>query len=173
MKTVLLLTLVVFNLLAIPWCDAQECNFSTLAKSLIKDEENMYQLSRVFFPPVANSPEFVTVEYFFNETLETQTWYWSTYISSFIHPPEVMQFMSLFFTKAHNFFKGEVQVSLAPVGNMSVSGCAKDLERMQLLTQRVSHGFNEHNNVIEYSQLQFSRRKCFTNTVDVALFCYA
>ena len=141
----LLLTLIALHQFANICCDAQECNFTTLAKSLIEDDENMYQLSRTFFPPVENSPEFVTVCYNFTETAETQTWYWSTSISSFIHPPEVMQYMSLLFSKPHNFFKGEVQVLLAPVNTLSVSGCARDPERMQLLTQRVSCGFNEHN----------------------------
>ena len=110
------------------------------------DSENVYLLSRTFFPPVKNSPEFVNVTYNFTETAENQTWYWSESISSFIHPPEVLQFMSLFFTKPHHFFSGEVQLTLGPVNEMSISHCAQDLEKMQLLTQRVSLSCL-HNNV--------------------------
>ena len=145
MKHFLLLTLVVLKLLANS-CDAQGCDFSMLADSLINSDENVYQLSRVFFPPVDNSPEFVTVHYNFTEIAEIQTWYWSVSISSFIHPPEVMQFMSLFFTKAHYFFSGDVQLTLAPVNQSSISDCAQDLKKMQLLTQRVSHSYL-HNDV--------------------------
>ena len=137
MKRSSLLLLAVLTFSANTCCIAQECNFATLAKSLISDD-NLYELSRTFFPPVKNSPEFVEVIYNFTETSVTQTWYWSVSTSSFIHPPEVLQFMSLFFTKPHKFFSGNIQLVLAPVDNLSVSECAKDLEKMQLLTQRVS-----------------------------------
>ena len=137
MKRFSLLLLAVFTLFSDTSCDAQECNFATLAKSLISDD-NLYELSRNFFPPVKNSPEFVEVTYTFTETSQTQTWYWSEPVSSFIHPPEVLQLMSLLFIKAHKFFSGNIQLALAPVDNLSISECAKDLEKMQLLTQRVS-----------------------------------
>lgn len=134
-----LLALVLFVNLC---CEAQECDFIHLRTALVDNHENYYQLSRTFFPPVNNPPQFVEVTYNFTETSETQTWYWSDSISNFIHPPEVMQYMSLFFTKPHYFFSGSVQLVLPPViidGNtVSISECAKNLERMQLLTQRVS-----------------------------------
>lgn len=104
-----------------------------LAKAVINDQTNLYELSRAFFPPEANSPEFVAVSYFLNG-IENQSWYWSTFTSSFIHPPEVIQFMSLFFAKPHNYYKGQVRIDIPK----EVAGCVNDLPMMQLLTQRVS-----------------------------------
>ena len=108
-----------------------------LAKALIDNDENVFQLTRTFFPPTANSPEFVDVTYNFTETLETQTWYWSVSTSNFIHPQEVLQFMSLYFTKAYDFFSGDLKLTLSLMSNTSIPECAQDLEKMQLLTQHV------------------------------------
>lgn len=108
-----------------------------LAKALIDNDENVFQLSRTFFPPTANSPEFVDVTYNFTETSETQTWYWSVSISNFIHPQEVLQFMSLYFTKVYDFFSGDLKLTMSLMSNTSIPECAQDLEKMQLLTQRV------------------------------------
>ena len=108
-----------------------------LAKALIDNDENVFQLSRTFFPPTANSPEFVDVTYNFTETSETQTWYWSVSTSNFIHPQEVLQFMSLYFTKAYDFFSGDLKLTLSLMSNTSIPECAQDLEKMQLLTQHV------------------------------------
>ena len=126
---IVLITVITFVL-----SDAQECNYSNLAKSVISNEKNMYELSRAFFPPDANAPEFVTVKYMVDDK-KNQTWYWSTFTSSFIHPPEVIQFMSLFFAKPHNYYKGEVPVTLTD----KVVECVNDPLKMQLLTQRVSY----------------------------------
>lgn len=134
MKTFALLLLAAFVLFN-NYCDAESCIYSKLETALTTNENNKYQLSRAFFPPVDNPPEFVTVRYTFMQS-KTQTWYWSTFTSSFIHPPEVMQFMSLFFGKPHAFFAGEVELDLT---NESIVGCDDDLEQMQLLTQRVSN----------------------------------
>ena len=120
-------------LLKLHQSDAQECNYVALADAVIKNQTNLYELSRAFFPPAANSPEFVAVSYILNG-IENQTWYWSTFTSSFIHPPEVIQFMSLFFAKPHTYYKGKVRISIPK----EVAGCVNDLQKMQLLTQRVS-----------------------------------
>ena len=113
--------------------DTQECNYMALAEAVIKNQTNLYELSRAFFPPAANSPEFVAVSYILNG-IKNQTWYWSTFTSSFIHPPEVIQFMSLFFAKPHVYYKGEVRINIPK----EVAECVCDLQKMQLLTQRVS-----------------------------------
>ena len=128
-----ILLIIVIILLKPSQSDAQECNYSTLAKSVIQSEKNMYELSRAFFPPDANAPEFVAVKYIVDDQ-EIQTWYWSTFTSSFIHPPEVIQFMSLFFAKPHNYYKGEVHITLPD----EVVECINDPLKIQLLTQRVS-----------------------------------
>ena len=113
--------------------NAHECNYVALAEAVIKDQTNLYELSRAFFPPAANSPEFVAVRYTVNG-VQNQTWHWSTFTSNFIHPPEVIQFMSLFFAKPHIYYKGEVSIHIPK----EVAGCVNDLKKMQLLTQRVS-----------------------------------
>ena len=113
------------------------CNFTALAKALIRNDENKYQLSRAFFPPTKDAPEFVTVHY--NITTKNQTWYWSRVTSSFIHPPKVIQFMSLLFIKPYEYFNQEVWLILE-----GVPECAEDLEKMQFLTQRVSHSPHTH-----------------------------
>jgi hypothetical protein len=120
-------------LLKLHQSDAQECDYVALAEAVINNNTNLYEISHAFFPPAANPPEFVAVNYFLNGT-ENQMWYWSTFTSSFIHPPEVIQFMSLFFAKPHNYYKGEVRISIPD----EVAGCVNDLPKMQLLTQRVS-----------------------------------
>ena len=140
-------TLVLFGAVLLLQCfqsGSQECSYKTLEKALIQDENNMLSLSLAFFPPIQNSPEFVAVCYNFSETNEIQKWYWSEFTSSFIHPPEVFQFMSLFFAKPHKFYNGEVHIVLAALGNTTVVKCAKDLPKVQLLTQRVSDFQHTH-----------------------------
>ena len=123
----------IIMLLKLHKSDAQECNYVHLAEAVVNNRTNLYELSRVFFPPATNAPEFVAVTYFLNG-IENQMWYWSTFTSSFIHPPEVIQFMSLFFAKPHNYYKGDVHIGIPD----EVAGCVNDLQKMQLLTQRVS-----------------------------------
>ena len=121
------------------YCNAINCRYKDLENSLLNTEENLYQLSRAFFPPVQNPPEFVTVSYYFPELDQTKVWYWSVFTSSFIHPPEVLQFISLFFTKPHYFYNGTVQLILNDTALERAGNCADDLLSMQLLTQRVSY----------------------------------
>ena len=117
----------------------QKCSFDALEKSLLETEDNKYELSRTFFPPVNNPPDFVTVYYKFSENnKEEAVWYWSAFTSGFIHPPEVLQFMSLFFTKPHGFYTETINITLSNTSEYTVADCSSDLQKMQLLTQRVS-----------------------------------
>ena len=127
-------------ILLLTYCcsEAQVCKYAALENSLIETDENTHNLSRAFFPPVDNPPEFVQVNYAFSETAKTQSWCWSVTTSSFIHPPELLQFMSLFFAKPYIFYYGSVEVVLTSTNSGTVTGCADDLSKMQLLTQRVS-----------------------------------
>ena len=116
--------------------DAQECNYEDLVTSLLQTKDNQYQLSRTFFPPVKNPPEFVKVSYNFSESGDTQEWYWSMSTSSFIHPPEILQFTSLFFAKPHQFYDSRVYILLF---NSTMTECTTDYEKLQFLTQRVGY----------------------------------
>ena len=135
MKCIILLLLVSSLISA---SSKEDCNYEDLEMSLLKTKGNKYELSRAFFPPVNNTPEFVDVFYTFLENGEHQGWFWSSSTSSFIHPPEVLQFTSLFFAKPHNFYSGQVTIELDTHENKSVLGCVRDLDKMQLLTQRVN-----------------------------------
>ena len=127
--------LATFTLLQLVHC---ECNFEDLVASLLQSEGNKYELAKTFFPPEGNPPEYVQVLYTFSETGDTQEWHWSTFTSSFIHPPEVHQFTSLFFAKPHRFYDGNVKLKLSNI-NKTVFECTSNLEMIQFLTQRVSY----------------------------------
>ena len=125
--------------LVVCYTSALNCSYELLEKSLLNSKENKYEMSRAFFPPVDNPPDIVTVNYYFLELNQNTTWYWSVFTSSFIHPPEVLQYMSLFFSKPYAFYNGKIDLILANITSESETAeCPKDLVKMQLLTQRVS-----------------------------------
>ena len=120
-----------------PGCDEPEgmclC-YSELESSLLATENNRISLSTVFFPLEDNQPEFVTIRYSFNSSNKTQVWFWSTQMSHFLHPFEVFQFLSLFFTKPEPYYTGSTDIMLkAECANLSSTDV-----KLQLLTQRVS-----------------------------------
>ena len=123
--------------LMVCYTSALNCNYTLLEMSLMNSKENKYELSRAFFPPVDNPPEFITVKYHFLELDQNQTWYWSVFTSGLIHPPEVLQYMSLFFSKPYAFYNGVVYLVLTDITS-ETANCPDDLIKMQLLTQRVS-----------------------------------
>ena len=141
MNCLQLLQLAALILLQSVHSDTQECNFEDLVASLLDTKDNQYRLSKTFFPQVKNPPELVKVSYNFSETGDTQEWYWSTSTSSFIHPPEVLQYTSLFFAKPHHFYNGDVALSLSS-NKTAVAACTNDMDKMQFLTQRVGYPLN-------------------------------
>ena len=130
-STLIVISLAVYN------TGALNCSYELLEKSLLT-QQNKYELSRAFFPPIANPPEFVTVNYSFLEINQNKIWHWSVFTSGFIHPPEVLQYMSLFFGKPHAFYNGSIHLTLEKTTSETIADCAEDLQKMQLLTQRVS-----------------------------------
>ena len=89
-----------------PGCDEGMCLcYSELESSLLTTENNRISLSTVFFPLEDNQPEFVMIRYSFNGSNKTQVWFWSTQMSHFLHPFEVFQFLSLFFTKPEPYYR--------------------------------------------------------------------
>ena len=113
------------------------CKYDALKSSLANGPDNLNALSEAFFPPVDNNPEFVTVVYNFNDIPTTETWYWSTVTSHFLHPYEVFQYISLFFVKPRRFYIGKVELNITGTGS-NVTECVDNISVMQLLTQRVS-----------------------------------
>lgn len=113
------------------------CNvcYRALQEQLLKQDENVYRLSKAFFPPNTNPPEFVKVIYNFmnkDKINESQTWFWVEQSSYFLFPPDTFQFLSLFFGKPKTYYSQVVTVTL------NASEChGVNNSYMTLLTQRV------------------------------------
>ena len=109
-----------------------EC-YRTLVKSLLSKDQNLFNLSKAFFPTNSDDrPQFVIVTYRFKQSNETKTWYWSEKGSFFVYPLQTFEYLSLFFGKASAFFAGSVTVTL----DQNCVNAEEDF--MQHLTQRVS-----------------------------------
>ena len=113
----------------------RDCYIS-LAQHLFQSDENVFNLSEVFFPPDTNTPEFVVVRYHFQNTSyeKIQTWFWGASASYFLYPMATFQFLSLFFGKPEAFWTSEVDITL----NATECEGVKQ-NHLKFLTQRVSH----------------------------------
>ena len=113
--------------------NCRDCYIS-LAQSLFQSDENVFNLSKAFFPPDTNTPEFVVVRYHFQNASynDTKTWFWSASATYFLYPIATFQFLSLFFGKPEAFWTAEVDVTL----NATECEGAKN-EHLTMLTQRV------------------------------------
>ena len=114
--------------------------YCKLEESLLATDENTFELTRKFFPPEENPPEFVTVLYHFNDTngrgmFGPHKWYWSAQTSYFLHPFEVFQFSSLFFGKPEPYYTQSLTITLKAECEDLIS---EDFTKIELLTQRVS-----------------------------------
>ena len=106
--------------------------YLTMKQLLLGRDDNILNLSRAFFPPKSNIPEFVTVTYLFdNSSRDPQIWYWSHDSSYLFFQFTTFQYLSLFFGKPAQLFSQEVTLTLdntcATASNSS----------FRLLTQRV------------------------------------
>ena len=112
--------------------------YISLAQHLFQSDENVFNLSEAFFPPDANTPEFVVVRYHFqNASYERiQTWFWGASASYFLYPMATFQFLSLFFGKPEAFWSSEVDITLNAT---ECEGIKQN--HLKLLTQRVSHSY--------------------------------
>ncbi len=121
-----------------------EC-YLTLKKSLLGRDDNIQRLSNAFFPPRANIPEFVTVTYEFENTSESQIWYWTHDSSYLFFQFTTFQYLSLFFGKPAELFSQELNLILD-------QDCATTPNvTFRLLTQKVSY-YSEHT-CFKYSRL--------------------
>ena len=109
--------------------------YLTLAKSLLGNGANVFNLTTVFFSPILNPPDSVIVTYHFrNQSVHTQSlWFWANSFGYFLHPMQYFQFASLLFGKPEPLFEQTVEVTLDATECLGVSD-----EFLQLLTQRVS-----------------------------------
>ena len=73
-----------------------EC-YLTLKESLLSRDDNIQNLSSVFYPASANIPVFVTVTYNFNNTNASEVWYWTTDSAYLFFEITTFQYLSLFF----------------------------------------------------------------------------
>ncbi len=107
--------------------------YIVLKESLLKRDENVRNLSEIFFPPQANLPEFVEITYIFgDDSNNKQVWYWTHESSYLFFPMETFQYLSLFFGKPAAFFSQKVNLTLD-------AECSEaNYKIMRLLTQRVS-----------------------------------
>ena len=79
-----------------------EC-YQTLVKNIVHDNDNIFSLLQTFFPPNDHPPVFVMVEYQFDNSNTTFTYFWTSKSSFFIIPLDIFRFLSLFFgTPVHH-----------------------------------------------------------------------
>lgn len=106
-------------------------NYTMLANTLLRNGDNNYQLSLVFFPTDRTPPSFVNVTYKYDDTdITDETWLWSAGAFYFFQPLRIYQFSSLFFGIPH-FRSGNITLTLP-------AECANtQVQIMETLTQRV------------------------------------
>ena len=109
--------------------------YTELVRAVLGNDENVFNLSKAFFPPSMNPAEFVVISYRFkNDTInEPATWFWTEQSSYLLHPLHTFQFLSLFFGKPEGFYTQEADVTLNATDCWGV-----DDTHLELLTQRVS-----------------------------------
>ena len=144
MKDLLLIFLIPIVLLNVTSFNAEDDSFGScptgkdscsecylaLKKSLLGRDDNIYSLSRTFFPTQDQPPEFVTVTYRFGD-VSNQTWFWSEKSSYLLFPIKTFQYLSLGFGKLERYVTQEVTLILDAECNST------DLRTLELLTQRV------------------------------------
>ena len=113
--------------------------YLTLVKSLLGNDENVFNLSLVFTAADHDGPSFVIVNYRFQfneEFSTTETWFWADTQTYFLLPLGIFQFISLFFGNPKEFYETNVNVTLNGTECYGV-----DNEHMYLLSQRVSDNY--------------------------------
>ena len=107
-----------------------EC-YLTLKESLLSRDDNIQNLSAAFYPSSANIPIFVTVTYNFNNSDQSDVWYWTTDSAYLFFEITTFQYLSLFFSKPADLFSQNVTLTLE-------EDCVRANKNMiKLLTQRV------------------------------------
>ena len=113
----------------------RDCYIS-LAQALFQSDENVFNLSKAFFPPDTNTPEFVAVRYHLRSDSGKDTvlvWFWAASASYFLYPLATFQFLSLFFGKPEVYWTATVDVTL------NATECeGMKQQHLTILTQRVS-----------------------------------
>lgn len=112
-----------------------EC-YLTLAKSLLGNDDNIFNLSSVFTTGDHDDPSFVIVNYQFQfeNGSKDETWIWAERRTYFLYPPRVLQYISLFFGNPKPYYQDNVYLSLNGTECFGV-----DDKYMRHLTQRVGN----------------------------------
>ena len=110
-----------------------EC-YLTLKESLLSRDDNIQNLSAAFFPWNASNPIFVTVTYNFNNSNQSEVWYWTTDSSYLFFDITTFQYLSLFFSKPATLFSQKVILTL---DEDCIEAALNDDKMFKLLTQRV------------------------------------
>lgn len=110
--------------------------YLTLVKSLLGNDGNVFNLSRIFTTGDFDEPSFVKVNYWFQfdgiNKNESSTWFWAKTQTYLFHPLEIFQFISLFFGNPRELYETTINLSL----NGTECDGVND-NHMRLLTQRV------------------------------------
>ncbi len=76
--------------------------YSALVEQITKNDSNMFQVQKKFFPPDKAPPVIVIVTYNYideyGDIVNSTLWYWSTSTFYLYHPIHVFQFTSLLFS---------------------------------------------------------------------------
>ena len=110
--------------------------YNALAKSLLDNDENVFNLSTAFTAGDLDDPSLVIVNYWFQfneEPSRVETWLWANTQTYFLLPLGMFQFISLFFGNPKRFYEKSVNFIL---NGTECYGAQST--HMHLLTKRVS-----------------------------------
>ena len=126
------------DIICLPNDTCSQC-YSALVEQITKNDSNMFQVQKTFFPPDRAPPVFVIVTYNYideyGDIMNSTLWFWSASTFYLYHPIHVFQFTSLLFS---DISEGIGRISL----NLTLDCITAHVEQIQLLTQRVSSELN-------------------------------
>ena len=133
----------------------QDC-YLTLVQALLGNDENVFQLSRMFTTPDHDEPSFVIVNYHFHfddNAIEDEihTWFWAQSKTYFLHPLFIFQFITLFFGNPQSIYEREVNITI------NATECHRvRKDHMLLLTQRVSLNINHYDGLNQFVSVAYT-----------------
>ena len=128
-----------FSLLFLPSPSMQDhadsacsSSFHLLEANLLSRSQNRFELTTKFFPPRDANPVIIKVDYKYDDSNNTDVWFWSESEFYFIQPLEIFLYTSLFFAN-QPYRQATITLELS-------SDCLNaEKLHMKVLTQRVSN----------------------------------
>ena len=112
-------------------------SFHLLEADLLSRPQNRFLLSTKFFHPRDANPVIVRVDYVYEDSNDTNVWFWSESEFYFIQPLEIFLYTSLFFAN-QPYRQSTLTLELSP-------DCLNAEEQyMEILTHRVSQVMTIH-----------------------------